>query len=152
MRAAALRVVGKWRERAGDCKTWKKGRRIRFRERVTGQLGSNREMRRVIVVAIAAALLTGCRASEAHGRQAIVLGVDGMDPGFLERHWSELPNLARLRDRGGFRRLATTMPPQSPVAWSTFITGLDPAENGVFDFVERDPGTMQPYSWMGRTF
>jgi predicted AlkP superfamily phosphohydrolase/phosphomutase len=74
-----------------------------------------------------------------------------MDPGFLERHWSDLPNAARLRDQGGFRRLGTTMPPQSPVAWSTFITGLDPAEHGIFDFVERDPRTMQPFSSMVRT-
>jgi predicted AlkP superfamily phosphohydrolase/phosphomutase len=74
-----------------------------------------------------------------------------MDPGFLERHWNVLPNVARLRDTGGFRRLRTTTPPQSPVAWSTFITGLDPAGHGIFDFVHRDPQTMQPYSSMSRT-
>ena len=95
--------------------------------------------------------LAGCHGSAAHGRQVIVLGVDGMDPGFLQRHWSDLRNVARLHDRGGFRPLATTMPPQSPVAWSTFITGLDPAEHGIFDFVHRDPRTMQPFSSMGRT-
>lgn len=105
-----------------------------------------------IVTAMATAIvMAGCRGSEAHGRQVIVLGVDGMDPGFLERHWSDLPNVARLRDQGGFRRLATTMPPQSPVAWSTFITGLDPAQHGIFDFVERDPRTMQAFSSLGRT-
>jgi predicted AlkP superfamily phosphohydrolase/phosphomutase len=106
---------------------------------------------RIFALQLAAALLAGCHGSEAHGRQVIVLGVDGMDPGFLERHWSELPNVARLREQGGFRRLGTTMPPQSPVAWSTFITGLDPAGHGIFDFVERDPRTMQPFSSMGRT-
>ena len=74
-----------------------------------------------------------------------------MDPGFVERHWTELPNLARLRDRGSFARLATTTPPQSPVAWSTFITGLDPAGHGIFDFVDRDPLTMQPFLSMAQT-
>ncbi len=68
-----------------------------------------------------------------------------MDPAFVEQHWAELPNLARLRDRGSYSHLATTDPPQSPVAWSTFITGLDPAETGIFDFVHRDPVTMEPY-------
>lgn len=92
-----------------------------------------------------------CRRSEAHGKRVIVLGVDGMDPEFVERHWKELPALARLRDTGGFRRLKTTTPPQSPVAWSTFITGLDPTAHGIFDFVHRDPKTMQPFSSMGRT-
>lgn len=100
---------------------------------------------------LAAALASGCRHSEAHGKQVIVLGVDAMDPGFLERHWNDLPNLRRLRDTGGFRRLSTTTPPQSPVAWSTFITGLDPPEHGIFDFVHRDPKTMQPFSSMSRT-
>jgi predicted AlkP superfamily phosphohydrolase/phosphomutase len=81
----------------------------------------------------------------------IVMGVDGMDPGFVERHWADLPNLAALRDRGSFARLATTTPPQSPVAWSTFITGLDPSGHGIFDFVHRDPLTMEPFLSIGET-
>src|SRR5579862_9310764 len=84
-------------------------------------------------------------------RQVIVVGVDGMDPEFVERHWAYLPHLAGLRARGGFARLATTTPPQSPVAWSTFITGLDPAEHGIFDFVHRDPVTQEPYLSTSRT-
>ncbi len=68
-----------------------------------------------------------------------------MDPAFVERHWADLPNLARLRDDGTYSHLATTDPPQSPVAWSTFITGLDPGDHGIFDFVHRDPVTLEPY-------
>jgi len=68
-----------------------------------------------------------------------------MDPAFVERHWADLPNLARLRERGSYSHLETTDPPQSPVAWSTFITGLDPGEHGIFDFVQRDPMTLEPY-------
>ena len=99
------------------------------------------------------AILAGCtrRSHAASDKHVIVIGVDGMDPGFVERHWGDLPNLARLRERGWFARLATTTPPQSPVAWSTFITGLDPAQHGIFDFVERDPETMQPFSSLGDT-
>jgi predicted AlkP superfamily phosphohydrolase/phosphomutase len=84
-------------------------------------------------------------------RKVIVLGIDGMDPVFVERHWNDLPSLRSLRDRGSFRRLGTTMPPQSPVAWSSFITGLDPAAHGIFDFVHRDPSNLQPFSSMGKT-
>jgi hypothetical protein len=78
-------------------------------------------------------------------KPVIVIGVDGMDPAFVEKHWADLPNLARLRQRGSYSRLATTYPPQSPVAWSTFITGLDPGQHGIFDFVHRDPVTLEPY-------
>jgi predicted AlkP superfamily phosphohydrolase/phosphomutase len=81
----------------------------------------------------------------------IVLGIDGLDPGFLEAHWADLPNLDKLRRSGEFKRLSTTMPPQSPVAWSTFITGTGPAEHGIYDFVHRDPHTMLPFSSMGET-
>ncbi|MFN7995027.1 MAG: alkaline phosphatase family protein [Bryobacteraceae bacterium] len=107
----------------------------------------------VAVAAVIAAMAAsvGCRRSTAHGRQVIVLGADGMDPEFVERHWSDLPNLSRLRDEGGFRRLVTTTPPQSPVAWSTLITGMDPADHGIFDFVHRDPKTLAPFSSMSRT-
>jgi predicted AlkP superfamily phosphohydrolase/phosphomutase len=83
--------------------------------------------------------------------KVIVIGVDGMDPEFVTRHWSDLPNLAHLRDQGSFARLATTTPPQSPVAWSTFTTGLDPSAHGIFDFVHRDPVTLEPFLSMGET-
>jgi predicted AlkP superfamily phosphohydrolase/phosphomutase len=74
-----------------------------------------------------------------------------MDPGFLERHWSSLPNLDRMRQQGDFLRLATTSPPQSPVAWSSFVTGRDPGGHGIYDFVHRNATTMSPYSAMSRT-
>ena len=89
--------------------------------------------------------------SQIRGKRIIVLGIDGMDPGFLDAHWDSLPNLDRLRRRGEFRRLATTIPPQSPVAWSSFITGMDPGGHGIFDFIHRNRETAMPYSSMAET-
>ena len=108
---------------------------------------------RLLVVLAAALAASGCGAArpQAASKKVIVLGIDGMDPAFLERHWSALPNLDRLRRQGDFKRLGTTTPPQSPVAWSTFITGRDPAGHGIFDFVHRDPATLRPFSSMGET-
>lgn len=102
---------------------------------------------------LAAGLIVSCHSSSdgSTGKRVIVLGIDGMDPGFLERHWDALPNLDKMRRQGEFLRLATTTPPQSPVAWSSFITGLDPGGHGIYDFVHRDPDTMTPYSAMSRT-
>src|SRR5438477_10252469 len=107
-------------------------------------------MTRWLAVASLPLLLAGCahHTTEAASRRLIVLGIDGMDPGFLEAHWQSLPNLTRLRDQGDFRRLATTVPPQSPVAWSTVATGLDPGGHGIFDFIHRDPATRLPVSSM----
>ncbi len=112
-----------------------------------------RNGRAALACAAAAVLCCACREAP-HGtgaRRMIVIGVDGMDPGFVERHQDALPNLCKLRDTGSFQRLRTTTPPQSPVAWSTFITGLDPSGHGIYDFVHRDPRTMSPYSSMDRT-
>lgn len=88
--------------------------------------------------------------ADTSGKRIIVLGIDGMDPGFLEKHWEALPELDRLRREGDFKRLMTTMPPQSPVAWSTVITGLDPGGHGIYDFIHRNPDTMLPVSSMAQ--
>lgn len=77
-----------------------------------------------------------------------VLGVDGMDPVILSRMIDEgkLPNLEKLAKDGAFQPLGTVNPPQSPVAWSSFVTGLDPGGHGIFDFVHRDPQKYVPTS------
>ncbi|HEV2448764.1 MAG TPA: alkaline phosphatase family protein, partial [Candidatus Sulfopaludibacter sp.] len=103
---------------------------------------------RCLLIAAVVFALPGCGHKQGTSHRVIVLGVDGMDPGFVERHQEALPNIAALRREGDFRRLETTIPPQSPVAWATFITGRDPGGHGVFDFVHRDPSTMQPFSSM----
>jgi len=113
--------------------------------------GERRALWAVALVLAALLVPAGCRHSASGSYGLIVLGVDGMDPGFLESHWDALPNLAELRRQGGFRRLGTTIPPQSPVAWSTFITGQDPGGHGIFDFVHRNPINMQPFSSFAAT-
>jgi predicted AlkP superfamily phosphohydrolase/phosphomutase len=114
-----------------------------------------------LAAAIGASLLAGCAPSDAgppparpaHARALIVLGIDGMDPeltrGLLER--GEMPNLAALIAEGGFSELDTANPPQSPVAWSSFITGLGPEGHGIYDFVHRDPRALAPYLSTSRT-
>ena len=82
----------------------------------------------------------------------IVLGIDGMDPQLLREFMSEgiLPNLARLAREGSFIPLGTSIPPQSPVAWSNVITGMDPGGHGIFDFIGLDRKTMFPYLSIAR--
>ncbi len=56
-----------------------------------------------------------------------------------------MPHFARLMRDGAFKRLGSSNPPQSPVAWSNFITGMNPGGHGIFDFIHRDPASMTPY-------
>lgn len=105
-----------------------------------------RVMAGAVVGIVGLCLVASSCASRAGGRKVVVIGFDGMDPRRCERLMKEgrMPNLARMRDAGGFRPLGTSIPPQSPVAWSNFITGAGPGVHGIFDFIHRDP--KQQYS------
>ncbi len=82
-----------------------------------------------------------------HGHRVIVLGIDGMDWLISSRMMDEgrLPHFKALADAGGFRPLLSSIPPQSPVAWSNFITGTDPGGHGIFDFMHRKTESYLPY-------
>jgi predicted AlkP superfamily phosphohydrolase/phosphomutase len=79
-------------------------------------------------------------------RKVIVIGLDGLEPGIVEAMLErrELPNLAKIRAAGSYTRLQTTYPAQTPVAWSSFMTGTNPGGHGIFDFICRDPQTYLP--------
>src|SRR5512143_1035385 len=75
-----------------------------------------------------------------------ILGFDGMDPNVVDRLMAQgkLPNLAWMKQHGAMRRLETTNPAQSPVAWSSFSTGMNPGKTRIYDFLRRNPATYYP--------
>ena len=89
----------------------------------------------------AAAAKSGSRAAAGDVPRVIIVGCDGMDPrlSLAMMNAGELPHLDRLRRQGGFRPLRTSIPPQSPVAWASFINGAGPGSHGIFDFIHRHP-------------
>ncbi len=100
------------------------------------------------MIGLAASLLTvaasGCGRGDTApnvDRRVLILGVDGMDPRILGdlMETGRAPNIARVAGAGTFSELATSAPPQSPVAWSNFITGASPALHNIYDFIHRDP-------------
>jgi predicted AlkP superfamily phosphohydrolase/phosphomutase len=108
----------------------------------------------VIVLIIGVVAWYACAAGHAaDGRRVVVLGFDGLDYGLTRELMARgrLPHFSQLAARGSFAPLGTTIPPQSPVAWSSFITGLDPGGHGIFDFIHRDPRSMAPYLSTTRT-
>lgn len=98
----------------------------------------------VPLVAITLLLSTSARAADYE--KVVVLGFDGADAGLVERYIGEgrLPNLARLRAEGFYARLRSTNPPQTPVSWASFSTGLNPGRTEIFDFLRRTEGTYLP--------
>jgi len=85
--------------------------------------------------------------SHAQKKKLLILGIDGLDPQLLRQFMNErkLPNFAALASHGSFLPLQTSIPPQSPVAWSNLITGMNPGGHDIFDFIHRDPATLTPY-------
>jgi len=83
---------------------------------------------------------------ESEIRRVVIVGLDGLDPDLTRRFIDEgkLPNFAALESEGCFRKLRTTYPAISPVAWSSFITGANPGKHNIFDFLTRNKKSYLP--------
>ncbi len=76
----------------------------------------------------------------ARARRVVIIGLDGLEPKLVDQYMAagKLPNLKSMSETGSFERLGTTLPALSPVAWSTFQTGVNPGAHNIFDFLTRD--------------
>jgi len=116
-----------------------------FFRNLWGFFWNNRKIILIIIIIIAIITIAAGaimnHPSSSFSKKIIILGFDGMSPEIVEpmMQAGELPSFSRLKEQGSYRRLATTNPSQSPVAWSGFATGQNPGKNGVFDFIIRDP-------------
>ncbi|HSF19712.1 MAG TPA: alkaline phosphatase family protein [Vicinamibacteria bacterium] len=79
-------------------------------------------------------------------RRLIIVGFDGQDPKLTEMFIKRglLPNFKKLAESGCYRPIETSYPSISPVAWSSFATGTNPAKHNIFDFLDRDRRTYLP--------
>ena len=80
-------------------------------------------------------------------KKVLTLGIDGMDVRLTQQYLKQgiMPNLQKLINRGSLKSAQTSMPPQSPVAWSSFSVGASSKVHGIYDFIHRDPATIIPY-------
>ena len=68
--------------------------------------------------------------------RVLVIGLDGATYDLLTP-WARsgrMPNLARLMQKSALAVVNSTRPYITPVAWTTFQTGCDPAEHGILDY------------------
>jgi predicted AlkP superfamily phosphohydrolase/phosphomutase len=104
----------------------------------------------VCLCALAAAGPLACRRSApASGdvpQKLVVIGFDGLDPDLVRQYLAEnkLPNFKALIERGGLADLETTHSPESPTAWASFATGVNPGKHNIYDFLVRDTATYLP--------
>ena len=79
-------------------------------------------------------------------KKVLIIGIDAMDHGLTQDLISKgkLPNLKKLSELGSFKALQTSIPPETPVAWSQIATGMNPGQHNIFDFIRRDAPEYTP--------
>jgi predicted AlkP superfamily phosphohydrolase/phosphomutase len=73
-----------------------------------------------------------------------IIGLDGATFELI-KPWArdgELPTFARLLDNGAQGALRSPIP-QSPPAWTSFMTGKNPGKHGIFEFVQPRRGSYE---------
>jgi predicted AlkP superfamily phosphohydrolase/phosphomutase len=74
--------------------------------------------------------------------KVMIIGLDAAT-WTLIRPWmaeGSLPNLAKLMKAGVSGPLESILPPITPPAWTSFMTGKNPGKHGIFHFVETEHG------------
>ncbi len=86
------------------------------------------------------------RGRKSRVQRVIIVGLDGQDPELTRQFMNEglLPNFSRLEKLGCFTKLKTTLPAESPVAWSSFQTGCNPGKHRIYDFLVPNRKSMLP--------
>ena len=84
--------------------------------------------------------------SAKYWQKMVILGFDGMDPDLVQQWVNEgkLPNIKKLIEQGGLYALGTTHSAESPTAWASFATGVNPGKHNIYDFLVRDTTTYLP--------
>lgn len=74
-----------------------------------------------------------------HRQRVLVIGLDGVPYPLVVDLCQKgcMPNLSKLMQQGVACKMESSMPPVSSVAWTTFMTGVNPAKHGIFGFMER---------------
>jgi predicted AlkP superfamily phosphohydrolase/phosphomutase len=73
--------------------------------------------------------------------RTLVIGLDGVPHSLLQRLARDgvMPEVASILGQGRFADMTVTLPEISSVSWSTFMTGTNPGEHGIFGFTDLEP-------------
>jgi len=76
-----------------------------------------------------------------------VFSIDGIPFTFIETMTAKgkLPNLGKLFKTGTCRQMNSVYPTISSVAWSSFMTGVNPGQHNVYGFIDREPNPFEMF-------
>lgn len=69
--------------------------------------------------------------------RCVVIGIDGLDADLLLRFRAQLPNFDKLMQKSPSIKMMSVFPPDSPTAWASIFTGLNPAKHGIVSFKDQ---------------
>ena len=77
----------------------------------------------------------------------VIVGLDGVPYSLLKDYMDQgvMPYMKEIVSKGSFLPMWSTLPEVSSVAWSSFMTGKNPAEHGIFGFMEINRNTYEYY-------
>lgn len=92
------------------------------------------------VLFVAAVLLVLPMTAAEQNEKVVVIGLDGASSEFMQRCIDEadLQNIEELSQRGSFNTMNSTLPPLTPSGMSSYLTGSDPGNHGVYGFEKRN--------------
>ena len=78
-------------------------------------------------------------------KRTCVIGLDGVPISLFKRLADEgvLSQTAQCLSGGKLQEMTVSVPEISSVSWSSFMTGKDPGEHGIFGFIDLKPGTYE---------
>ena len=85
------------------------------------------------------------QASQTSPGPAVLIGLDGATFDVLDPYIEEgtMPFLGALLAQGARAPLRSVMPPLTPPAWTSLVTGKHPGQHGIFDFFQKEePGSV----------
>lgn len=77
-------------------------------------------------------------------RRVVLFGLDAVSWDVVDRVAAAMPTLTRLRREGHAGVLRSTLPPITPVAWTSMVTGMNPGHHGIYEFVHRTEAGWRP--------
>jgi len=98
------------------------------------------------LLTLAIVLLIMPLAGASDSEKVLVIGLDGADWDVIDplMEKGEMPNLKKLMRNGKKGDLRTTLPIESPVAWTSMTTGTTPGKHGIYGFLQKDEGSFVP--------
>ena len=75
--------------------------------------------------------------------RTVIIGLDGVPFGMIKEFAESgvMPEMAKLVEGSVFKKMYSSVPEISSVAWSSMITGKNPAEHGIFGFMDLREGS-----------